>query len=119
MNQASVSLTCFQPIIKKVDTKLCLQPPNSLSKSNVHDIPLLQEALNNTSKKTALQTMIWGSLNHSQNNCKPLKVIDLYFNSYSASRDNWCIVGGDGGCRVGEVQAGTTSPMPDHKSFKL
>ena len=28
-------------------------------------------------------------------------------------------VGGDGGCRVGEVPAGTTSPMPDHKVFKL
>ena len=40
-------------------------------------------------------------------------------NSYSASRDNWCTVGGDGGCRVGEVRAGTTSPMPDRKSFKL
>ena len=37
----------------------------------------------------------------------------------SASRDNWCTVGGDGGCRVGEVRAGTTSPMPDHKGFKL
>ena len=41
------------------------------------------------------------------------------FNSYSASRDNWCTVGGDGGCRVGEIRAGTTSPMPDHKGFKL
>ena len=41
------------------------------------------------------------------------------FNSYSASHDNWCTVGGDRGCRVGEVQAGTTSPMPDHKGFKL
>ena len=40
-------------------------------------------------------------------------------NSYSASHDNWCTVGGNGGCRVGEVQAGTTSPMPDHKGFKL
>ena len=40
-------------------------------------------------------------------------------NSYSASRDNWCTVGGDGGCRVSEVRAGTTSPMPDHKGFKL
>ena len=40
-------------------------------------------------------------------------------NSYSASRDNSCTVGGDGGCRVGEVRAGTTSPMPDHKGFKL
>ena len=27
--------------------------------------------------------------------------------------------GEDGGCRVGEVRAGTTSPMPDHKGFKL
>ena len=26
---------------------------------------------------------------------------------------------GDGGCRVGEVRAGSTSPMPDHKGFKL
>ena len=25
----------------------------------------------------------------------------------------------DGGCRVGEVRASTTSPMPDHKGFKL
>ena len=40
-------------------------------------------------------------------------------NSYSASRDNWCTVGGDGGCRVGEVRDGTASPMPDHKGFKL
>ena len=40
------------------------------------------------------------------------------FNSYSASRDNWCTVEGDGGCRVGEVRAGTTSPMPNHKGFK-
>ena len=47
----------------------------------------------------------------------------------SASHDSWCTVallndnystvGGDGGSRVGEVQAGTTSPMPDYKSFKL
>ena len=28
-------------------------------------------------------------------------------------------MGGDGGCRVGEVRAGTTSPMPDHKVLKL
>ena len=40
-------------------------------------------------------------------------------NSYSASHDNWCTVGGDGGCRVGEIRAGTTSPIPDHKGFKL
>ena len=40
-------------------------------------------------------------------------------NSYSASHDNWCTVGGDGGRRVGEVRASTTSSMPDHKGFKL
>ena len=34
-------------------------------------------------------------------------------------QDNYTTVGGDGGCRVGEVRAGTTSPMPDHKGFKL
>ena len=27
--------------------------------------------------------------------------------------------GGDGGCWVGEVRAGSTSPMPDQKGFKL
>ena len=53
-----------------------------------------------------------------------------YVNSKSASHDNWCtentfkqgdhsIVRGDGGSRVGEVRAGTTSPMPEHKGFKL
>ena len=46
-------------------------------------------------------------------------LVQTSFNSYSASRDNLCTVGGDGGCRVGEVRAGTTSPMPDHKGFKL
>ena len=29
-------------------------------------------------------------------------------------QDNYSTVGEDGGCRVGKVQAGTTSPMPDH-----
>ena len=43
----------------------------------------------------------------------------MALNSYSASRDNWCTVGGNGRCRVGEVWAGTTSPMPDRKGFKL
>ena len=33
--------------------------------------------------------------------------------------DNHNTVGGDGGCRVGEVRAGIASPMPDHKGFKL
>ena len=34
-------------------------------------------------------------------------------------QDNGSTVGGDGGCRVGEVRAGTTSPVLDHKGFKL
>ena len=34
-------------------------------------------------------------------------------------QDNYSTVGGDGGSRVGEVRAGTTSPMPDHKGLKL
>ena len=34
-------------------------------------------------------------------------------------QENSSTVGGDGGCRVGEVQAGTTSPMQDYKAFKL
>ena len=34
-------------------------------------------------------------------------------------QDNYSTVGGDGGCRVGEVRVGTTSPMSDHKGFKL
>ena len=34
-------------------------------------------------------------------------------------QDNYSTLGGDGGCRVSEVRAGTASPMPDHKGFKL
>ena len=32
---------------------------------------------------------------------------------------NHSTVRGDGGGRVGEVRAGTISPMPEHKGFKL
>ena len=34
-------------------------------------------------------------------------------------QDNYNTVGGDGGCRVGKVRAGTTSPIPYHKGFKI
>ena len=34
-------------------------------------------------------------------------------------QDNDSTVRGDGGSRVAEVQAGTTSPMPEHKGFML
>ena len=32
-------------------------------------------------------------------------------------QDHDSTVRGDGGSRVGEVRAGTTSPMPEHKGF--
>ena len=32
-------------------------------------------------------------------------------------QDNCTTVVGDGGCRVGEVRVGTTSPMPDLKGL--
>ena len=38
---------------------------------------------------------------------------------YYFKQDKYSTVGGDGGCRVGEVRAGITSLMPDHKGFKL
>ena len=34
-------------------------------------------------------------------------------------QDNYSTVRGDGEGRVGEVRAGTTFPMPEHKGFKL
>ena len=34
-------------------------------------------------------------------------------------QDNYSTMGRDGGCRVFEVRARTTSPMPDHKGFNL
>ena len=34
-------------------------------------------------------------------------------------QDNDSTVRGNGGSRVGEVQAGTTSTMPEHKVFML
>ena len=35
----------------------------------------------------------------------------------SFKQNNYSTVGGDGGCRVGKVRSGTTSPMPDHKGL--
>ena len=52
-------------------------------------------------------------------NIRQMLISFINISSYSDGRDNRCTVGGDGGCRVGEVRAGTTSPMPDHKGFKL
>ena len=34
-------------------------------------------------------------------------------------KQDYSTMGGDGGCRVGEVQAGTTSFMANHKGFRL
>ena len=38
---------------------------------------------------------------------------------YDTFKQDYSTVGGDGGCRVGEVRASTTSHMPDHKGFML
>ena len=48
-----------------------------------------------------------------------LKVFIMTVHWDTFKQDNCSTVGGDGGCRVSEVQASTTSPMPDHKGFKL
>ena len=41
----------------------------------------------------------------------------MHWDTYK--QDNYSTVAGDGGCRVGEVRASTTSSIPDHKGFKL
>ena len=43
----------------------------------------------------------------------------MRYNANTLKQDNDSTVRGDGGSRVGEVRAGTTSPMPEHKGFKL
>ena len=51
---------------------------------------------------------------------KPLKCLSQQLMHWDTfKQDVYSTVGGDGGCRVGEVRAGTTSPIPDHKGFKL
>ena len=46
----------------------------------------------------------------------PVTTIDAL---HTLKQDNDSTVRGDGGSRVGEVRAGTISPMPEHKGFKL
>ena len=41
----------------------------------------------------------------------------MHCDTLKQANDN--TVRGDGGSRVGEGRAGTTSPMPEHKGFKL
>ena len=41
------------------------------------------------------------------------------FNIKILKQDNDSTVRGDGGSRVGEVRAGTTSPMPEHNGFNV
>ena len=38
---------------------------------------------------------------------------------YTLKQDNYSTVGEDGGCRVSEVRAGTTSTISDRKGFKV
>ena len=52
--------------------------------------------------------------------CLTLKVpVTQLMHCDTLKQDNDSTVRGDGGSRVGEVRAGTTSPMPEHKGFKL
>ena len=61
---------------------------------------------------------------HSQDSCErksltlTVPVMQL-MHSNTLKQDNDSTVRGDGGSRVGEVRAGTTSPMPEHKGFML
>ena len=85
---------------------------------------LIMTAINYTVYNT-IRMQIHGNLSWSVTSSNARNFEKYYtdynwkINSYSASRNNWCTVGGDGGCTVGEVRAGTTSPMPDHKGFNL
>ena len=50
--------------------------------------------------------------------CLTLKVLVMTIDALRHfKQDNYSTVGGHGECRVGEVRAGTASPMPDHKGF--
>ena len=70
-----------------------------------------------------IQNSFYGiSDNHSTGNKLTLEVLVMTIDAldtFKQRQDNYSTVGGDGGCRVGEVRAGTTCPMPDHKGFKL
>ena len=49
-----------------------------------------------------------------------LKVLVMTIDAWDTlKKGNHSTVGGDGGCRGGEVQASTTSLIPNHKGFKL
>ena len=41
----------------------------------------------------------------------------MYWGTFK--QDSYSKVEGDGGCRVGKVRVDTTSPMLEHKGFKL
>ena len=91
----------------------------------IHDIPKFNNQDN--SMQIMILMICFSMATH------PLKTsqeTSIPFNSYSASHDNWCTetllnrvitaqCEGMGGSRVGEVRAGTTSPMPEHKGFVL
>ena len=47
----------------------------------------------------------------------PVKFAKFELDPFASEPTNYVIVGGDGGCRVGEVRAGITSSMPDRKGL--
>ena len=71
------------------------------------------------------------ALQHDASVCQPIHHKSLYscqllqcqsrqlMHCNTLIQDNDSTVLGDGGGRVGEVRAGATSPMPEHKGFKL
>ena len=64
-------------------------------------------------KKTTLKQSLFFSYNLNFLKCQSWEF--MHWNTFK--QDNYSTVRGDGGCRVGEVRAGTTSPIPNHKGF--
>ena len=74
-------------------------PDQQFFKGCTHDLDKTDEATASSASivATAMKLMHWDSF----------------------KQDTFSTVGGDWGCRAGEVRASTTSPMPAHKGFKL
>ena len=102
--------------IPKYTVKIAIKVTKSRMNVTVTTYLTFSELKVITAKLSWMCTVRHNRMSHVRLGCQ---ISYSHINSYSASHDNWCTVGGDGGCRVGEVRAGTTSPMPDHKGFKL
>ena len=67
--------------------------------------------------------MLWTSLKVLGKTIDALGHLKEKLHNYNytttTTQENYSRVGEDGECRVGKVRAGSTSPRPDHKGFKL